>query len=266
MKNNNLPIGVFDSGVGGLTVLSKLNAALPQENFIYFGDTAHVPYGNKSKETIEKYCLNIVRFLNAQKAKLIIIACNTASAIALKTIQENTDIPVLNVIDPCIEVAVNNTKTNHIGVIGTKTTISSQAYVEKIHAINKNIVVYSKECPLFVPIIEESLSNHSIANSAAKLYLKKIPKEVDTLILGCTHYPLIKKTIQNSISSKISILDSSIVVADYVKEYMVKNSLLNSEFLKGENSFYISDDVEKFENSIANIMNVFNCKVKKVDL
>ena len=266
MKNNNLPIGVFDSGVGGLTVLSKLNAALPQENFIYFGDTAHVPYGNKSKETIEKYCLNIVRFLNAQKVKLIIIACNTASAIALKTIQEHTDMPVLNVIDPCIEVAVNNTNTNHIGVIGTKTTISSQSYVEKIHAINKNIIVYSKECPLFVPIIEESLSSHSIADIAATLYLKKIPQEVDTLILGCTHYPLIKKTIQNNISSNISILDSSIVVADYVKKYMVENSLLNRDFLKGKNHFYISDDVEKFEKSIASIMNDFNCKIKKVDL
>ena len=266
MKNNNLPIGVFDSGVGGLTVLNKLNLALPNESFIYFGDTAHVPYGNKSKATIEKYCFNIVKFLNTQKVKLIIVACNTASAIALKTIQQHTHIPVLNVIDPCITVAVNNTRTNYLGVIGTKTTISSQAYVKKIHAINKKIIVYSKECPLFVPIIEESLSNHSIANIAAQLYLKKIPKEVDTLILGCTHYPLIKRTIQNNVSSNISILDSSIIVADHVKEYMIQNSLLNQEHLKGKNNFYISDDVKKFENSIVSIMNAFNCKVKKVDL
>ena len=266
MKNNNLPIGVFDSGVGGLTVLNKLNLVLPNENFIYFGDTAHVPYGNKSKATIEKYCLNIVKFLNTQKVKLIIVACNTASSIALKKLQKNTKTPILNVIDPCIEAAVNKTETNYIGVIGTKTTISSNAYVEKIHAINKNVKVYSKECPLFVPIIEESLSNHKIANLAVQLYLKKMPKEIDILILGCTHYPLLTKTIQNNISSNISILDSSIVVAHSIKDFLFKNSLLSSFSFKGENNFYISDDVQKFQNSIESIMKTFNCSIKKVDL
>ena len=263
---NDAPIGIFDSGLGGLTVLKQIQHCLPFEDYIYFGDTAHLPYGSKSNDCIIDYSYNIANFLISKNVKAIIIACNSASSVAKEYLQQQFDIPIFEVITPSVEHAVNVTNNKRIGIIGTETTIKSKIYSQKISNLDQSIYVEEIACPLFVPIIEESLSNHSIANIAAKLYLKKIPKEVDTLILGCTHYPLIKKTIQNSISSEISILDSSIVVADYVKEYMVKNSLLNGEFLKGENSFYISDDVEKFENSIANIMNVFNCKVKKVDL
>ena len=265
MKNNNFPIGVFDSGVGGLTVLNQLCLALPNEQFVYFGDTAHVPYGNKSQETIEKYCVNIVKFLKKQKVKLIVVACNTASAIALSKLQKITKTPILNVIDPCVKVAIETTKNNYIGVIGTKTTISSMSYVKKIKKINKEITVYSKECPLFVPIIEEALSNHSIANLTAQLYLNEIPKQTDTLILGCTHYPLIKDTIQKNISSRIKILDSSIIVADYIKKYLNNFSMQNSTVLNKKNKFYISDDINKFEKAIVKIMQPLDYIIEKVE-
>jgi len=266
MNKNNLPIGVFDSGVGGLTVLQQLKKTLPNENFIYFGDTAHVPYGNKSQETIERYCLDIVSFLNNKNVKIIIIACNTASSIALNKIKRHIKTPILNVIDPCIEKAVNITQNQAIGILGTKTTIDSKAYEQKIKSINNNITIYNQECSLFVPIIEESLIHHPIAMEAVKLYLGLLPDTIDTLILGCTHYPLIKNLIKNYISSNIKILDSSIIMSKHVKKFLTLNKLLNSCSDNPKIKFYVSDDSVKFNKFMCRFTDDLKGIIKEVNL
>jgi len=265
MATNNLPIGIFDSGVGGLTVLQALKKLLPYEQFIYFGDTAHVPYGNKSKAAIEKYCLNIVDFLNAKKVKLIIVACNSASSTALDAIKKHTGTPTLNVIDPCIRAAIGYTKNNQLGIVGTQTTISSKAYNVKIKKINPKIQVYGQQCSLFVPIIEENLFNHKIIHQAAELYLQQLPKTIDSLILGCTHYPLIKHVIKQYIDPKTIILDSSIIMAQHVKDYIKKNSLVASK-QKQTMQFYVSDDAKKFKKIAKKIMDGFNSNVQQINL
>ena len=207
MKKNtiNQPIGIFDSGLGGLTVLKELKKQMPQEKFIYFGDTAHVPYGNKSPETIKKYCKEITNFLLTKNIKLIIVACNTASSTALKTIKKNAKTtPVIDVISASLQTIKTLQNIKKIGIIGTETTINSKSYYKQIKKENPKIEIISQACPLFVPIIEEGLFNHTIADKAAKMYLKKINnKQINALILGCTHYPIIKKTIKKNISNNI---------------------------------------------------------------
>jgi len=266
MQLNNLPIGIFDSGVGGLTVLRELKNILPNEHFIYFGDTAHVPYGNKSKETIEKYCLNIVNFLNQKKVKLIIVACNTASSTALETLEAHTKTPILNVIDPSINFAINNKNNKSIGIIGTRTTIVSQAYEKKIQKFNKNIQVFSQECSLFVPIIEESLINHNIAQVAVDLYLKKLPTSLDILILGCTHYPLIKHLIIKHVNSQTQILDSSIIMAQHTKDFLIRSKLLSLSKKEKKIECYVSDDPTKFNDIATKMFNNFNVTIQKTHL
>ena len=246
MNNQQQPIGIFDSGVGGLTVLKKLNEILPKEEFIYFGDTAHVPYGNKSKKTIIKYCKEIINFLESKNVKLIIIACNTASSTALDDLHKTTKVPLIDVVTPCIKKAVKTTSHNQIGIIGTKTTIDSQKYQNEIKKINKNIKIYSQSCPLLVPIIEEALFEHQITKEVVDIYLSKIKDNIDTLILGCTHYPLIKNLFLKSMKDKINIVDSSIETAKYVKKYLTKNKLLSSKSNIQTNQFYVSDDPKKF--------------------
>ena len=266
MKKNSLPIGIFDSGVGGLTVLEQLIKVLPNENFIYFGDTDHVPYGNKSKETIKGYCKEIVSFLDKQSVKLIIVACNTASSTALDVLCNQTKTPILNVIDPCVEQAVKTTKNNFIGVIGTKTTILSQAYKDRIKKTNSKINVYGKACSLFVPIIEESLVNNKIADEIVKFYLKDLPLKIDTLILGCTHYPLIKHIIKKELSSNVNILDSSVITAKHVGSFLKNGKLLNPSRIKSKTLFFVSDDKEKFNFTIKKIMSNCNYEINKISL
>ena len=265
MDINNQPIGIFDSGVGGLTVLQELKKLLPNEQFIYFGDTAHVPYGNKSKTTIEKYCLNIVDFLNTKKVKLIIVACNSASSTALHTIKKHTSTPMLNVIDPCVYAAIKNTKNNQLGVIGTPTTIASKAYNKKIKTINPLIKVYSQQCPLFVPIIEENLFYHPIVHQTAQLYLEQLPQTIDSLILGCTHYPLIKNVIKQHLNPQTVILDSSIIMAQHVKGFLQEKNL-EASTQKQTIQFYVSDDAKKFRKTAKKIMENFNSEVQQIIL
>ena len=255
MNNNaNQHIGIFDSGLGGLTVLKELKQKMPNEKFIYFGDTAHVPYGNKSSETIIKYVLKIIQFLKQKKIKLIIVACNTASSVALENIKDSTDIPVVDVISPSIRAACALTDVKTIGIIGTEATINSRSYYKKIKEHDKNIKIIDKTCSLFVPLIEEGLFNHNIASKIVQMYFdKNFCHQIDTLILGCTHYPMIKNTILNHIDSTIRIIDSAQITANYVKEYLTKLSIHNKTVHSTlYNEYYVSDQMARF-NEIANM-------------
>jgi len=245
--NNRSPIGIFDSGLGGLTVLKKIQELLPNENYIYFGDTAHLPYGSKSNNCIIEYSENITNFLLSKNVKAIIIACNSASSVANEQIQHQCKIPVFEVITPAVESAVQITSNNRIGVIGTETTINSKIYSKNISNMNKDIYIKEIACPLFVPIIEEGLENSRIAEEIFRLYLKPIINaNIDTLILGCTHYPIIKKQLSNILPDKIKYITSGQPVGESLKKYLLKNAQLNDDTLS-KVDFYVSDSPEKFQ-------------------
>ncbi len=253
MKNNNQPIGIFDSGLGGLTVLKELKMILPNESFIYFGDTAHLPYGTKSKETIIKYSNQICKFLIKKKVKLIIVACNTASALAIENLEKNINIPIINVIDPCIQRAIKTTKKKSIGIIGTQATINSKAYDIKLNRLNNSLDITTQACPLFVPIIEEGLTNNQITKNICKLYLnKKKFSKIDVLILGCTHYPLLIETIKKHISKKIIIIDSANIVAIFVKKFLYEKNLSTSNQNQQYVKYFLTDGSIQF-NKLASI-------------
>lgn len=242
----NLPIGVFDSGIGGLTVVDELIKILPNEGIVYFGDTARVPYGNKSQETIKKFASQIVNFLIKKNVKLIVVACNTVSSNALDWLNEKYKIPIIGVIKPGVKKAYKSTKNKNIGIIGTKATIESRAYVYEIKKIDPTIKVYSKSCPLLVPLIEER-SDSELRKLAIENYLKELKqKNVDTLILGCTHYPIIKKEIQDVMGNNVNIIDSASTVANEVKNILKKEGLENSENNRPEHQFFFSDIPRKF--------------------
>ena len=196
MMNKNAPIGVFDSGVGGLTVVKEIMSQIPDERIVYFGDTARVPYGNKSKETITKFSRQILHFLQTQEVKAIVVACNTASAYALDEIEKETDIPMIGVVKPGAKVASETTKNGRIGVIGTEGTVNSKIYSKYIKELNPEVSVVGKACPLFVPLAEEGLWQDPVTDEIAKRYLTElIDIDIDTLVLCCTHYPLIRDTV-----------------------------------------------------------------------
>lgn len=241
------PIGVFDSGIGGLTVVKELIKQLPNENIIYFGDTARVPYGTKSNETILQYSIQNTNFLLSKNVKMIVVACNTSSAVALDEIRTRVNIPIVGVIEPGAESAIKKTRNKKIAVIGTTATITSGAYEKTIKLMDASISVISKACPLFVPIVEEGWANHKIAKLAAEEYLNSILKNnFDTLILGCTHYPLLQNTIQQVIGEGITIVDSGRETAKKVKFILEKNGLLNRSNHKPNYVFYVSDLPQKF--------------------
>ncbi|MCR4416559.1 MAG: glutamate racemase [Ignavibacteria bacterium] len=241
------PIGVFDSGIGGLTVVKELMQILPNESIVYFGDTARVPYGTKSEKTIKEYSIQNTKFLLSKNVKIIVIACNTASAVALSEIQSMTELPVVGVIKPGAEAAVKNTKNKRVAVIGTTATIQSKAYEKEIKLIDPSIEVYGKACPLFVPIVEEGWSNHKIAQLAAEEYLSELKKKsIDTMVLGCTHYPLLKDTIQKVIGEDVILVDSGVETARVVKQILEKENLINQSTLKPNYSFFVSDLPQKF--------------------
>ena len=267
MKENNKSIGIFDSGLGGLTVLKELKKNMPKESFIYFGDTEHLPYGNKSKESIIEYSKSISNFLYSKNIKTLVVACNTASAVALEALKKIYSIPILNVIDPSISKAVKYSKTKQIGVIGTETTISSNTYQKKISKQDKNIKVISQACPLFVPIIEEGLVNQKFSFEIAEFYLNKIKNSnIDTLILGCTHYPLFKNTIKKIINHNVLINDSAKVVAEYVKEYLLNNNLILNTATTINDQYYVSDKPEQFDQLANMFLGVKNIKINHIKL
>lgn len=244
------PIGIFDSGIGGLTVANAIRKQLPHESLIYFGDTAHLPYGDKSPEAIRNYALKISDFLIHSKCKMIVIACNTASAIAYEAVRKHVGkrAIVVNVIDSVVK-SVTSGKFHRIGVIGTKATIKSDEYARKIMAENKKIEVASLATPLLAPMIEEGFFNNKISYTIINSYLSRPKiKKIDSLILACTHYPLIKPEIERYYKKKINIVDSAEIVSLNVKELLNTNNLLNSGH-NPKHHFYISDYTRSFEKS-----------------
>lgn len=244
--NDNRPIGIFDSGVGGLTITREIKRLLPKENIIYYGDTKHLPYGDKSKETIVKYATKITKFLLKQNCKLIVVACNTATANAIKEIREMAgEVPVIDVISP-VAKKVAFDFNQKIGVIATKSTVHSHAYRDKIRKLNKHIKVVELATPLLVPIIEEGFNNTAISKAAIETYLsnKKI-KDIDSLILGCTHYPLLQKEIENALQDRVRVVNSPLII---VNELILK---LESLKLIGDSPnpdfhFFLSDYTKNF--------------------
>ena len=243
---NTRPIGIFDSGVGGLTVVDKVSRLLPREKIIYFGDTARVPYGNKSRETVTRFSKEIVNFLLKFKVKLIIVACNTASSLSLDSLKSSFRVPILGVIKPGVLEALKATKTRRIGVIGTEATMSSNTYKRRIKSANKRCLVVQKACPLFVSLVENKWLNDDITLRIAKRYLAPVLEQrIDTLILGCTHYPLLKNTIRKVAGKSVKLVDSSAAAAKYTKRLLEKNGLLTSA-KHGSVRFFASDDTESF--------------------
>ena len=244
------PIGVFDSGVGGLTVVKELNRLLPNEKIIYFGDTGRVPYGNKSKETIVHYSLQVAYFLMKKKIKMLVVACNTASSVSLPTLKRHFHIPILGVIEPGAKAAIDSTRSNKVGVIGTLGTVRSNAYKKALKKIKPSVNVFQDPCPLFVHLAEDGWNKNKIAKMVADEYLKPMKsKNVDTLILGCTHYPLLKEVIQSSVGKKVQLIDSGRETAKEVQKILEKKNLLNTRKMNEKNHsvFYVSDFPHKFK-------------------
>lgn len=250
MKKSGQPIGIFDSGVGGLTVASAIKRLMPDESLIYFGDTAHLPYGDKSGETITRYSERIAEYLLDQRCKVIVIACNTASAIAYEKVVKlvANRARVINVIDPVVDYITAAKTKSKIGVIGTKATINSATYEKKISEKKSGLNVVSMATPLFVPMIEEGFIFDDISNAIIRSYLSKNQlKDIDTLILGCTHYPIIKNQINKFYNFRVDVIDSSNIVASYLRDMMNKNRL-NNEKNTPAYSFYVSDYTDYFKS------------------
>lgn len=242
------PIGIFDSGIGGLTVAKSVANALPDENIIYFGDTARVPYGIKSPETVREYALQITDFLLSKGVKMILIACNTVSASAKKEIIERTKpIPVLDVITSGTETALSHSPSNHIGVIGTLATVNSKAYEHSIHSMDSEIKVTQQACPLLVPLAEEGWIDNEVATKTLENYLSIFEKsDIDSLILGCTHYPLFKHVIPKVLASdSIKIIDSADSIAHTARQTLSKLDLLNTD--GGDFQCFVSDRPQRFQ-------------------
>ncbi len=240
-------IGVFDSGVGGLTVVRSLLDRLPHENIVYFGDTARVPYGPKSPKVVREYTAQDTEFLLTKKVKMVVVACNTVSAVALDVVQRIARVPVVDVIQPGARAAVAATSSKRIGVIGTTGTISSKAYIHAIRQIDSTVHVFGKACPLFVPIAEEGWSGHQIAELVAREYLFPLRSEqIDTIILGCTHYPLLKDVIHAVFEGKVALIESGEATADETKRILEERQFKNPSLHQPRLDFYVSDIPDRF--------------------
>lgn len=246
MPNKESAIGVFDSGIGGLTVLHKIIETLPNENTVYLGDTARAPYGTKSVETVRRYSFENAGFLLEKDVKLVIVACNTSTAIALMRLRDGLSIPVVGVIDPGVRGAIKSTRNKKIGVIGTEATIQSGAYTRALKESDPLIEVYSRACPLFVPLVEEGWTDNEVAEMTVKAYLGSLKQSgIDTLILGCTHYPLLKKAIRNFLGNGVRLVDSAEETAREVESVLKKGALIRKSG-KGIHSFFVTDAPDRF--------------------
>ena len=235
-------IGIFDSGVGGLTVLKEVVKALPQEDIIYLGDTARVPYGTKSPETVTRYSLQVTSFLVERDIKLLVVACNTASAVSLDALKGHVTIPIIGVIEPGARRAVSVTRTGKVGIIGTSATIQSSAYAKAIKRMNRDIEVVTRACPLFVPLAEEGWVDNDVARLTAGIYLRGLKEEgVDTLVLGCTHYPLLKGIIAETMGDGVQLVDSAEETARTVAETLRDEDMLRPSSEKGNHHYFVTD-------------------------
>jgi glutamate racemase len=242
------PIGVFDSGIGGLTVVRALMERLPFEEILYFGDTARVPYGVKSVETITGYAGQITEFLLQRKVKLLIIACNTMAAVARPTVAERSPVPVLDVIDAGARAAVKATRAKTIGVIGPPATINSNAYARAIHGYDREMRIYSQACPLFVPLVEEGWFDHPVTRLTAREYLKPVLAEgIDTLVLGCTHYPLLKPLLQEEAGPEITLIDSAEAMAGITADLLAGSGLATPRREAPGYRYFVTDVPYRFQ-------------------
>ena len=264
------PIGVFDSGVGGLTVAREIMRQMPNEKIIYFGDTARVPYGNKSKDTITRFSKQITRFLQSHHVKTIVVACNTASAYAMEELEKELDIPVIGVVKPGAKMAADITKNGKIGVIATEGTISSGLYNKYIKSLREDATIYGKACPLFVPLVEEGLWEDPVTVEIARRYLTElIDLDIDTLILGCTHYPLIRSTIGKVMGEGVMLVNPAYETAIALKRLLAEHDLLNKETPPlGSNpyQFYVSDGAEKFKQFANSIIKYGILSAKTINI
>lgn len=241
------PIGVFDSGIGGLTVVKRLLSTLPNENIVYFGDTARVPYGSKSNETVIEYSLQDAQFLINKNVKLIVVACNTASSVAIPALKEKFSVPIVEMIGVGSEAAKKATVSGKIGVIGTRATINNKAYSTAMHKTNPALEVYEAACPLFVPLAEEGWIDHSATRLIVREYLAEVKEHgVDTLVLGCTHYPILAGTIQAEMGEGVKLIDSGVAAADQVRKELDRLAIGARSAVPGNVDFYVSDLPQKF--------------------
>ncbi len=235
-------VGMFDSGIGGLTVLKATMARLPEESFIYFGDTARLPYGTKSRETVTRFAEEIVAFLERKKLKLLVVACNTVSAYSLERIRQIATVPVVGVIEPGARAAARATRNRRVGVIGTRATIQSGAYLESIRSFDPDVRVFSKACPLFVPLVEEGWLNDEVTYRIAERYLGSLLScGIDTLILGCTHYPLIKGVISEVVGKNVTLIDSAEETSKIVENILREQGILSKSLMGARCEIYVSD-------------------------
>ena len=240
------PIGLFDSGIGGLTVLHEIIAKLPRENTVYLGDTARSPYGTKSVETVLRYSFENADFLLQKRVKLVVVACNTSTAIALGPLQSELPVPVIGVIEPGARGAIKKTRNKRVGVIGTEATIMSGAYTEALKRLDRDVEVYSRACPLFVPLVEEGWLDNEVVDRTVESYLAGFKRSgIDTLILGCTHYPLLKKAIRRFMGRDVRLVDSAEETAGEVSR-LLKEKALERERGKGAASFFVTDVPDRF--------------------
>jgi glutamate racemase len=241
-------IGIFDSGVGGLTVLKEIMAALPEENTIYLGDTARVPYGIRSPETVTRYSFENTQFLLSQEIKILVIACNTASAISLEAVKREFPLPVLGVLEPGARAAIAATRTGKIGVIGTEATIGSGAYEKAVRSVSPGIEVFTQACPLFVSLVEEGWTDNDVAELVARRYLGGLREQgIDTLVLGCTHYPLLKKVIARVMGDGITLIDSATETAREVAAVLGKLNWLRPDSGAAVRRYFVTDSPARFE-------------------
>ncbi len=268
---HNSPIGVFDSGVGGLTVAREIMRQLPNERIVYFGDTARVPYGSKSKETVVKYSRQIVNFLMTQQVKAIVVACNTASAYALDELEHEVDVPIIGVVRPGAKAAIEATKNGKIGVIATEATINSGIYNRYIQQNDRSVKVIGKACPLFVPLVEEGLWEDPVTDEIARRYLTElIDSDIDTLILGCTHYPMIRSTVGRIMGKQVTLVNPAYETARELKEMLLEKGL-ESEHRPGLGTelyrFFVSDAADKFQRFANSILTygILSAKVINID-
>ncbi len=268
--SNEKPIGVFDSGVGGLTVAREIMRQIPSERIVYFGDTARVPYGNKSQATVIRFARQIVRFLETHEVKAIAVACNTASAYALEVLEQEIDIPIIGVVKPGARTAVRTTKNGRVGVIATEATVHSGMYTRYIHSIDPDVAVFSKACPLFVPLVEEGMIHDFVTEEIANRYLEELKRQhIDTLILGCTHYPLLRSLLGRCMGNEVELVNPAYETAVSLRELLREKDMLAEEIPEGRmpaHSFYVSDGADKFEVFANSILPYELRKTQVVDI
>jgi len=266
--NPELPIGIFDSGIGGLTVVRQIHRVLPHEDLVYLGDTARVPYGTKSPGTVVRFACEDTQFLIQQNVKAVVVACNTVSAWALPTLEQKFSVPIFGVIIPGAQAALKRSRNHRIGVIGTTTTVRSQAYSRAILARDDSARVFARACPLLVPLVEEGWTDNKITQAILRAYLSPIlRRQIDTLVLGCTHYPLLKKVIRSVVGKDVALVDSAASCAQFLSERLDGTKLLaRTRRRAGVIQPFVTDEVERFDEMAKRFLGVPTDPAWKVDL